>query len=533
INRKLGYSKVVLDTFYVSNYGSDGAGLHNFKIPDPIICTSGYRIVVSMYGYGVKDTTESFSIALPNHRDIGIKNFSDSVLYDNNVYPLYIKYRVPADTISVDLISNDTMQTIYRGLLHGKLFFEGQDVYNTVYWKIPAGKYKPGEYYIMAFNQYGMSARTKSFIIKNRTDSIIFSRGWNLLSYTTHGDSLRADSVLSTNIVYSYSKGYRRSNYLTNGHGYWAYMTNADTVNYRQNDIDSILVKTYKGWNLIGSPYFNINTYDLVQYGGSLEHYVYEFDNGYKLTHVMTSGKGYWIYIPYPGYLLLKSMPLEKMSVGFDLAKYNSVAFSDSTNIKSTIYFSDHRDSTNYLLPPEPPGNMFDARLLSDSLICYDQKVKVRLQGAKGTIQMRIKGNEQDLYKVEISTGANKSIYHVYADSTLSIPSSVNQVIIYNPLLTDVKDAPRTPPESYSLSNNYPNPFNPTTNIKYSIPKAGHVLLQVYNMLGQRVATLVDKQQNAGYYTISFNASQLASGVYFYRIKAGSFVKTQKMMLIK
>jgi len=155
------------------------------------------------------------------------------------------------------------------------------------------------------------------------------------------------------------------------------------------------------------------------------------------------------------------------------------------------------------------------------------------LQGAKGTIQMRIKGNEQDLYKVEISTGANKSIYHVYADSTLSIPSSVNQVIIYNPLLTDVKDAPRTPPESYSLSNNYPNPFNPTTNIKYSIPKAGHVLLQVYNMLGQRVATLVDKQQNAGYYTISFNASQLASGVYFYRIKAGSFVKTQKMMLIK
>ena len=88
-------------------------------------------------------------------------------------------------------------------------------------------------------------------------------------------------------------------------------------------------------------------------------------------------------------------------------------------------------------------------------------------------------------------------------------------------------------PASYSLSQNYPNPFNPTTNIKYFIPKESQVSLKVFDVLGREVENLVSTKQAAGTYQVNFNASKLASGVYIYRIIAGDFVKSMKMMLIK
>lgn len=88
-------------------------------------------------------------------------------------------------------------------------------------------------------------------------------------------------------------------------------------------------------------------------------------------------------------------------------------------------------------------------------------------------------------------------------------------------------------PDTYELNQNYPNPFNPTTTIKYSIPKAAHVKISIYNILGEKVAALIDSEQSAGRYEINFNASSLASGVYFYNIQAGDFIQTKKMLLLK
>ncbi len=93
-------------------------------------------------------------------------------------------------------------------------------------------------------------------------------------------------------------------------------------------------------------------------------------------------------------------------------------------------------------------------------------------------------------------------------------------------------------PNTFSLDQNYPNPFNPTTTINYSIPsvKTGHTLslrLIVYNALGQKVATLVNKKQAPGNYSIRFDASKLSSGIYFYTLQAGGFTATKKMILMK
>jgi hypothetical protein len=88
-------------------------------------------------------------------------------------------------------------------------------------------------------------------------------------------------------------------------------------------------------------------------------------------------------------------------------------------------------------------------------------------------------------------------------------------------------------PTKLTLSQNYPNPFNPTTTIEYSISKSSQVTLKVFNMLGKEVTTLVNKKQTAGEHSVKFDASNLASGVYLYKIKAGNTTIAKKMVLIK
>ncbi len=95
-----------------------------------------------------------------------------------------------------------------------------------------------------------------------------------------------------------------------------------------------------------------------------------------------------------------------------------------------------------------------------------------------------------------------------------------------------VEDEPSLP-KSFHLSQNYPNPFNPQTSIRYTVLSSKYVNLTVYNVLGQKVKTLVDEEKFPGEYTISFDGSNLSSGIYFYRLTAGQYTETKKMILQK
>ncbi len=88
-------------------------------------------------------------------------------------------------------------------------------------------------------------------------------------------------------------------------------------------------------------------------------------------------------------------------------------------------------------------------------------------------------------------------------------------------------------PKNFGLSQNYPNPFNPTTRIEYRVPSISYVVLTVYDVLGREVAVLVNEEKSAGNYSVVFNANNLPSGIYFYRLQAGNFTETKKMILVK
>jgi photosystem II stability/assembly factor-like uncharacterized protein len=129
----------------------------------------------------------------------------------------------------------------------------------------------------------------------------------------------------------------------------------------------------------------------------------------------------------------------------------------------------------------------------------------------------------------------------VFGDSVRAWAATLNpvtydsggQILTYADIISSVNEPSTTIASDYRLEQNYPNPFNPNTTIAFDLPKTSEVSLKVFNILGEEVATLVSDKLSAGSYSYEWDAINLASGVYLYRLQAGGFVKTQKMVLIK
>ncbi|MCH7965584.1 MAG: T9SS type A sorting domain-containing protein [Bacteroidetes bacterium] len=172
----------------------------------------------------------------------------------------------------------------------------------------------------------------------------------------------------------------------------------------------------------------------------------------------------------------------------------------------------------------------------------YDQLIVTGIAQLSGTLDVSAiinfepqVGQKYEIISANTVTGTfDQIVSHGGLGFDVTYNSNNVSITITSPV--DVKDEDLIPTD-YVLYQNYPNPFNPTTKIKYGIPNSGLIILQVYNLLGEVVTTLVNEQQPAGNYEVSFDATSaaggLSSGIYLYKIQAGEFIETKKMVLLR
>ncbi len=192
---------------------------------------------------------------------------------------------------------------------------------------------------------------------------------------------------------------------------------------------------------------------------------------------------------------------------------------------------------------PYPNENGIALENFSDSTAT----VQITLDGAGNSANVEFPGGVIDgktYYMNDVYNETSDSITFAggQANFTTTLPPYGSAVYVLSdsmikmtyPVITGIETGSNTPlPSHYALSQNYPNPFNPTTVISYELPSRSFVSLEVYDVLGREVKTMVDEEEPAGIHETIFNGSDLASGVYFYKLQAGGYVKVNKMMMLK
>jgi len=160
----------------------------------------------------------------------------------------------------------------------------------------------------------------------------------------------------------------------------------------------------------------------------------------------------------------------------------------------------------------------------------------------QGIIETELRDKRSLLVFGPVDVPVGDTVEVTYAVTIAQGNSNLNSVTVLKQQADSIRSfflsTPRDPssvkqPTEYALMQNYPNPFNPTTIIRYQLPTASVVQLEVFDVLGKKVASLVNSKQAAGDYSVLFDASSLSSGVYFYRLQASQFVQTKKMLLVK
>ncbi len=394
-----------------------------------------------------------------------------------------------------------------------------------------------------------------SFVANPVTILVILNLGWNLISNPVTnpvpGDSVKQLFPTSLNAyAFEFIGTYVHSYTLVNGKGYWEKFR-ASTFNAVRGGMrtyDSVTVAA--GWNIVGSISYTVDTSTIVSVPPGLRASKwFGYSNGYTTATHLIPGKGYLVrssgagkfYLgnPASGSSAAKSQATEASEVD----ALNTLTITDANGGSQTLYFG--ADAQNaipvemFAMPPVPPQGGFDARFET-----ADGGSMVRTHDVQVTNPTEFAVSVQsDAYPLTITWNINKSTasyaltdglgnraFHakdMRGEGSMTIAnSSVNRFSVK--LLGDGQL-----PKEFTLSQNYPNPFNPTTNIEYQLPVESRVSVTLFNMLGQEVATLVNEDQKAGYRSVQWNANGFASGVYVYRIQAGNFVASKKLVLLK
>ncbi len=367
----------------------------------------------------------------------------------------------------------------------------------------------------------------------------------------------------ATSSAFKFDKSYKSTTTLNNGLGYWIKYSAEKLSNvYGQEPTTPITLS--KGWNLIG-PHNKTTSIDKISTSpsGIITSDIYGFDNAYYVADKLTVGKGYWVKASQNGILNFtnthslsketnKSIKNEEPNFSFNISASDGVSDSSFLTFGLDSLATDGYDPLlgEEELPPLPPLGIFDLRIkLPDTSLssyadirtlarnCYEHIINYQLGDSSDGLTLNwnlpvgVTLNIVDLFG---GTIFNES-FTTGVGSLKIANTSINRAKLtfcYSDIILSQNNNELLPNE-FSLSQNYPNPFNPSTKIKFSLPKESMLTLIVYDILGREVVKLVNQNLKADFHEVEFSNSNYPSGIYFYRLQAGEFVETKKMILLK
>lgn len=384
-----------------------------------------------------------------------------------------------------------------------------------------------------------------------------FEGDWNFI-----GPAVEAES---STLIMSHENAIRNSLYgfdseqgtyygaesMEKGDGYWVKFYEASELQVEGLQFHVNEISLNKGWNLISGLSSAIMVNQIQDPDGVLTGSVYGFENGsYRLASELSPGAGYWVQASNSGIISLDNQVGKMINNEVDLIankykpqeNFNSLFFTSREDTLRTLYFGNQLpeqiDQTQYKLPPIPPTGSFDARFSSvDSWLTESSNGAIKLQVPEDEyISVHLETNtmkSSDSWKITQLADDVRYREDVLRDGdSMELYSSDIDKIILDYIKSDT-EANSEQPISYTLEQNYPNPFNPTTQIQFSLPEQAQVNISIYNVVGQKVGEAVNRLLEAGQHSVSFDASGLPSGIYFYKMQAGSFQDIKKLTVIK
>lgn len=381
-----------------------------------------------------------------------------------------------------------------------------------------------------AVNASVFSVSQGVFRIGAQCKDAVLSADWNIVSVPYLASDMRKTVLFPTanTPAYGFRNGYLVADTLKVGKGYWLRVPQAVNIPVC-GTVPGTTIALDSGWNLMAGYANDITVSSIVTVpAGIISSSFYTYSNGYQNATVLTGGKGYWVRTSKSGVVNLSvSAKNNNQAIIKPLVNSNwkAVTVTDAAGRSRVLYLAANVSSAELLaleLPPLPPDGLFDVRFRNQSVITgIHEPTELLIQGAEYPVTV---SSEMTLSVMDKATGG--SILRTV------LPEG-QQIQITNPAVQSLVVSTVQKPLSYSLEQNFPNPFNPATAIRYQIPEKGLVTLAVYDVAGRQVALLVNREQEAGAYTTEFNASGISSGVYFYQLRVNAFSEIKKLVVLK
>jgi hypothetical protein len=388
--------------------------------------------------------------------------------------------------------------------------------------------------------------------------SVVPQAAWNLISPPVLVTDMRPASIYPTasSTAYTFTGNYVVEDTLEAGNAYWIKFSTPPPAAY-QIQGSAVMRETvfvFPGWTMIGSLSFPIQTSMVTPLSPvTFTTVFYGYNGAYFVEDTLKPGNGYWVKTSNPGYVVLSYSasilePSNKPIVENDDAdlnplsaksQFSSLVVVDQDGNKQSVQFSSlsyKGDLNRFELPPIPPEGL-DVRFASGRFA----EAPVADRDGKQIFPLRITGGRFPVtLKWEKPLAANGYIEVSYqGEKSKQYPvSKSGDLTIYEDNFISAKiivqrSVSKELPKDFALFQNYPNPFNPTTKIRYDVPKSSRVTLKVFNLIGQEVLTLVDGVEEPGFKTVELDASNMASGIYFYKLQTDEVTLTKKLILLR